>query len=467
MTTGSTDDALETGPTEPAETAPQPVIREIGIDEAVVVAVECQRSGRLDDAEALFRRILEIEPDRPDALHYSGVLAHQQGRLEEATVRLQRSLEIDPNQPDCLANLGINLHARGRVEEAIDACRRAIALDPGHANAYSNLGALLKGQGHVEEAEDAYRTAIRLNPEHVGAYINLGILVGSQGRLKDSVNCYCKVITLWPTHPQAKRLLALAHTTLGELDKAEAIYQEWLREEPDDPIARHMHAAVTGRDVPARGSDAYITAIFDGFADSFDFRLAHLGYRAPSLVAEMLRIAVAEPANQYEILDAGCGTGLCGPLVAPYARRLVGVDLSSRMLSQAAERRVYHELVQMELTTYLRGAPGAFDVVLSADTLVYFGGLEEVVSAAAAALRPGGLLIFTVEELRNAGAETNYAMAPHGRFSHAERYVEGVLAGAGLQASIAAAELRMEGGEPVHGLVIRATTAAGEGASHA
>ena len=128
--------------------------------------------------------------------------------------------------------------------------------------------------------------------------------------------------------------------------------------------------------------------------------------------------------------------------------------------------RLKTDLVQTELTAYLRGAPGAFDVVLSADTLVYFGPLDEVVSAAAAALRPGGLLIFTVEELRNADAGTDYAIAPHGRYSHTERYVHRVLAGAGLHPTIAAAELRMEAGEPVHGLLIRAARMA-EGASHA
>ncbi len=72
----------------------------------------------------------------------------------------------------------------------------------------------------------------------------------------------------------------------------------------------------------------------------------------------------------------GCGTGLCGPLIRGYARRLIGIDLSSGMLTQAKEKQLYDELWQVELTEYLRDQVEAFDVIVSADTLVYFGALE-------------------------------------------------------------------------------------------
>ena len=116
------------------------------------------------------------------------------------------------------------------------------------------------------------------------------------------------------------------------------------------------------------------------------------------------RTRTSDALESLDVLDAGCGTGLCGPLVAPYARRLVGVDLSEGMLARARARNVYDELVRRELTAYLHDCTGAFDVIVSADTLVYFGPLEEVLAAAGNALRAGGVLIFTVEELPAAGA---------------------------------------------------------------
>jgi predicted TPR repeat methyltransferase len=308
----------------------------------------------------------------------------------------------------------------------------------------------------VVEAEAAYRAAIRARPDHSDAYTNLGVLLNGQKRTHEAAVCFCKVITFRPKHPEARRQLALAHCMLGEVDEAVRVFEEWLAEEPDSPIARHLLAACSGRDVPARASDAFIEKTFDTFAGSFDAKLATLQYRAPALVAAALAGGEAAASKTLDVLDAGCGTGLCGPLIAPYARRLVGVDLSAGMLAQARARQVYDDLVKRELTTYLLESPGAFDAIVSADTLVYFGPLEAVVAASALALRPGGRLIFTVEELSGGGPGAGYAISPHGRYSHARQYVERVLLEANLQPEITAAELRLEAGEPVPGLVVSA-----------
>jgi predicted TPR repeat methyltransferase len=209
--------------------------------------------------------------------------------------------------------------------------------------------------------------------------------------------------------------------------------------------------------VPPRASDAFIETTFDSFAASFDSKLAKLSYRAPALVLEMLRRSGVVPSKSLDVLDAGCGTGLCGPLVAQYARRLVGVDLSERMLDRARERNVYDELVRGELTAYLAHCTERFDVIVSADTLVYFGPLEGVVAASEHALRPGGRLIFTVEELVSDGADGGYSIGPSGRYRHRREHLQDVLEGVGLRAEMTSAELRLEAGEPVSGLVVKAT----------
>jgi predicted TPR repeat methyltransferase len=420
-----------------------------------------QQSEQWAAAGQIYGRILEAAPDHADALHFSGVLAHQQARSDEAVALIERSLEVEPDRADWWSNLGIVLQDRLELDEAITAYEHAIALEPNHANAHNNLGVVLRAKGRVVEAEAAYRAAIRIDPDHSDAYNNLGVLLNGQKRRREAALCFSKVITLRPRHPDARRLLALAYYTLGEVDKAVGVFEEWLRDEPDDPIARHMLAACSGRDVPQRASDAFIEKTFDSFAASFDAKLAKLSYRAPALVAAMLADTGVTASRSLDVLDVGCGTGLCGPLVGPYARRLVGVDLSERMLDQARAREVYDELVRGELTAYLRDHTGAFDVIVSADTLVYFGSLEEVVAVAENALRAPGWLIFTVEEL-GGGDDTDYAISPTGRYRHARAYVERVLAGGRLRSEIVPAELRLEAGEPVPGLVVRAATG-GEG----
>jgi predicted TPR repeat methyltransferase len=431
--------------------------RALSLDEALSIAMLLQQNEQWAAAADIYRSILEVAPDFAGALHFSGVLAHQQARSEEAVALIERSLELEPDRADWHSNLGIVLQGQLKLDDATVAYRRAIALDPDHANAQNNLGVVLRAKNEMVEAEAAYRAAIRINPEHTDAYNNLGVLLNGQKRSREAAVCFSKAITLRPKDPEARRLLAIAHCTLGEVDKAVGVFEEWLKEEPDNPIARHMLAACSGRDVPPRASDAFVEETFDSFAASFDSKLAELSYRAPALVAQMLAESDVEASRSLDVLDAGCGTGLCGPLVAPYARRLVGVDLSEPMLAQARARNVYDELVKRELTAYLGDSTGAFDVIVSADTLVYFGLLEDVVEASANALRPGGRLIFTVEELIGAGSDAGYSISPSGRYGHTPQYLERVLANANLRAEIVPAELRLEAGDPVPGWVVRAT----------
>jgi predicted TPR repeat methyltransferase len=433
--------------------------REVSLDEAMAMAILFQQHGQLDDAGTVYRRILALVPDHPDALHYAGVLAHQQGRSREGAALVQRSLAIGPERADAYNNLGIILRACGDLAQAAEAYRHAIRLEPGHANAHSNLGVVLKAEGRAAEAETAYREAIRLDPDHVDAYHNLGVLLASLKRTREAVACFCKVTTLSPHHPETRRLLALAYCTLGEPERAVRIFEQWLAEEPGHPVPRHMLAACSGQGTPPRAEDAFVEHVFDEFASSFDAKLAQLSYRAPQLVVAMLADAGARHERALDVLDAGCGTGLCGPLLAPYARRLTGVDLSSRMLARAREKDVYDELLQGELTAYLQQVREAFDVIVSADTLVYFGAIDAVAAAAAAALRPAGLFIATVEEAEDGEAGEGYALKPHGRYVHTPAYVRRTFAAAGFQVDVVHAELRMESGAPVKGLVVAATKA--------
>jgi len=430
---------------------------EITVDQAVALAVDLMKQGRFSDAEQICASMLELEPDNAAALHYSGILAHQRGDRDRALALIGQSLERSPLQPDWYSNLGIVLQANGQFEGAMEAFRRAIALNPDHANAHNNLGVLHKLYGRYDEAEASYRTVIALNPNHPDVYHNLAVVLDLMGRLQEALEAHCKHITLRPKQSDAHRYLALAYSIIGEHEKAVAVCEEWVRHCPDDPRARHALAAHSGRDVPVRATNEYVETVFDNFAEGFEAKLARLEYRAPTLVGEAVAAAVPPANRSLDVLDLGCGTGLCGPLLAPFARRLVGVDLSQGMLNYAQEKQVYDELVRAELTEYLQQQPAAsVDVIVTADTLVYFGALEAVATAAAAALRPNGVLVFTVEESIEPQFASTYSLRPHGRYTHGEPYVRRVLADAGLQPHIERGELRLESGLPVAGLVVRA-----------
>lgn len=389
--------------------------------ESLETAIKAHKAGALADAEAAYRRVLRGQPDNPDALNFLGMLRCQAGDPTEAAGLLRRSVEANPANPHAWLNLGNVLLVLGKPEEARTAFTRATELAPDLAMAWFNLGVCLGRCKRPLEAASALHRALKIEPGYIPAYESL----------------------------------ALVLHRLGNYAEAAEVYREWLAREPDNPMARHMLAATSGAEAPARAADEYVRNLFDDFAESFDENLTSLQYRAPQLVAQ--RLGRESLGDALEVLDAGCGTGLCGPLLRPLARRLVGVDLSAGMVEKARSRGGYDELVVAELCAFMGSRPGAFDAVVSADTLVYFGALEEAFRAARGCLRRGGALAFTLESRDAAPGEPPYRLETHGRYSHCEGYVRQTAEEAGLrEVSIERGVLRRERGSEVMGLIVLA-----------
>ena len=429
---------------------------ELTLKQALDVGLSLLREGQLDAAEHVYDGVLANYPEQPDALHYRGVLKQRRGDGEAALQLMRRSIDAAPGYAWMWNNLGNVLVEQQRADEALAAYRQCVALDPESADAQSNLGALHRKCGRLAEAETACRRAVELKPDFALGWFNLAQVLIEQSRIREGLIANSKAIVLAPRHQTGRDQVARALIMLGEIERAAEIYRQWLADEPDNPLVLHHLAACEGSDRQRRAPDGYIERVFDGFAASFDVKLATLGYRAPQLIAAALARQAPPPARQLQVGDAGCGTGLCGPLVREWAAQLVGFDLSAGMLRLASQRGVYDELEKAELVDYLQRHAARFDVVISADTLCYFGDLEEFARAAFTALRPDGRLVFTVEAIIDAGDET-YRLQPHGRYAHARRYVDAVLGRAGFRVEGLDQEvLRREAGLAVQGWLVSA-----------
>ena len=423
-------------------------------------ALHAHQADDLETAERLYREVLDLRAAQPDALHYLGVLCHQQGRSDEGVELIRTALKITPRHPDAHNNLG-NIHKEcGRPAEAEACYRHALACAPDHHNAQGNLAVVLEVQERLDEAFEAYGALLAQAPDDARGHYLMGLFLRNHAQsmehLEQSAECFRRAFAVDPRSLRALEALGVTLYALKRHDEARQVYRDWLAREPDNPVPRHMLAACGGAEAPSRADDAYVRELFDGFADSFDEQLLkNLDYRAAQVLAAALGEVLRPADGTLDVLDAGCGTGLCAPLVRAHARNLVGVDLSGGMVEKARLRGGYDDLEVAELTSYLQAHPDAYDLVLSADTLVYFGRLEDVLAAAHAALRPDGWLGFTLEAME--GGTADLEITPSGRYRHARRYVEDVLASRGFRdVRIQGDTLRREAGHAVAGWVVLA-----------
>jgi predicted TPR repeat methyltransferase len=435
---------------------------ELSFSDAIAYAMKLLQTGRLEGAVELGQRLQELAPGHPDVLHLLGMARHRMGRAADAVELLQSAIAAEPSFAGFHNNLGNILMQQGRLEEATQAYEQAQVLTPDSPDLLSNLGALYKAMRRFDEARVLLERAIALDERHINAHNNMGLLYAELGDRPKAVAYYVRSLELMPGHAQARKLLGSTYYALGRIQDAAEVYRQWLDMEPDNPAARHLYAASTGEGVPERARDDYVEQTFDGFAASFESVLnERLLYQAPQLCGELLARLLPPPVKQFVMLDAGAGTGLCGPLMAPWARVLAGVDLSKGMLDIAQTKGVYTDLYKAELTEFFKLSPGQWDVVVSADTLCYFGDLTEVTAAAAQSLKPGGLLVYTVESLPT-DSMALHQIQPHGRYAHHADHIVAALSKAGMAlVQREAVVLRQEGGLPVNGWLVAARAGTG------
>jgi len=253
-----------------------------------------------------------------------------------------------------------------------------------------------------------------------------------------------------PRWPPALFALGEAREKLGDAKGAIASFRAALSADPADRLGAAARLALI-KGEPARALPrAYLARLFDEYAPRFDRHLVEeLGYCGPARLAAA--IDAAAPGRHFvRAVDIGCGTGLCGEPLRARVARLEGVDLSPAMLARARKRGLYDALAAADAVEHLRGFAAVFDLAVAADALIYFGDLEPIFAAAAAALVPGGLFAFTVETFAGEGFRLGATM----RFAHSPAYVEAAAAAARLRPLLVeSASIRREAGVGAPGLI--------------
>lgn len=199
----------------------------------------------------------------------------------------------------------------------------------------------------------------------------------------------------------------------------------------------------------------YVEALFDQYAPQFEEALVgRLGYRVPDLLdgmvsEEMARLGIA---RFDKALDLGCGTGLMGERLRQRVGHLEGIDISAAMIAETARKGVYDQLQKAELVAALNARRADADLVTAADVLIYCGALQPVLAALVPALKPGGLVAFSLEA--HDGDEALF-LRPSLRYAHSPAAARAALVAAGLDVlRFETAILRFDRGAPITGLLV-------------
>jgi predicted TPR repeat methyltransferase len=285
------------------------------------------------------------------------------------------------------------------------------------------------------------------------ALLKLAKRLREQGKVQTAYICGKRAMELDPGLSDGWWDLGEICQCLGRRAEARAAYSTYLQTHPDDGEIEHLLIALNDQAPPQRASDRAIQHIYRNFAASYEERmLEDLKYAGPQRMIEAVdRVIGASDGMRggLAVLDLGCGSGLTGLSVRPRAAHLTGIDLSPEMVELARARGLYDALEVGEITAWLAGGDGAFDLVVSTDVIIYFGDLTGIAAAVARRLKPGGLFAFSTE----LGAKAPFRLTDTGRYNHHPDHVRDAAAAAGLTVeSLTQAFLRMEYGEEVMGL---------------
>jgi predicted TPR repeat methyltransferase/Flp pilus assembly protein TadD len=408
--------------------------------------------GQIALARTEYDAAVETAPDRADLRKQRSSFCHRLGDYECAARDAAEAVILDPADPAAKALLGSALLSLGRMPEARACLAEASAAEPANPAVREALAIATEADGDP----DAAFAILRVGLSPAGGALNLrnaailfcirhqdfaaGIALAEDGRVAGTVDA-CLF-----------GLKGHAQTSLGMHEAAAESYAEALKLGPDDPYVRHRVASSGLLPSAKRAPPDYLRTVFDGYASRFDEHLIGLGYQIPGAMRRVVLAYLDAQGACGSVLDLGCGTGLVGVAIADLPiGPMTGVDVSSRMLAEAASKGLYAALHEADVLDFLAEDTGAWNLILAGDMLCYFGTLEPLLHAIQPRLAPEGWFVFSVEASDGEG----WSLQRQGRYAHARTYLEDSLRGAGLTIrSIHNQVIRFEAGAPVPGYLV-------------
>ena len=418
------------------------------------------REGRFGEAQQELDAAVAAAPEDADLRKLRAEVRREHNDCAGAAEDAAEAVVLAPGDPVAKALLGVLMLDLRRAGDAVACLREAVAAEPANPAFREALAAAYEASGDPDAALATLADGIVVAPAHVGLR-NAAVLHCVRRRdFGNAVSLAEDARVAGVVDACLFGLKGHALSSLGRHEEAAEAYSEALKLGPNDPYVRHLVAASGVIPSSQFAPVEYVRTVFDGYADRFERHLISLGYRTPGLIHNALvqHPAIRSGDRVGPVLDLGCGTGLVAVALSDLPiGPLLGVDLSSRMLAQAAAKHLYAELHEADLMQFLAESAECWPLILAADVLCYFGDLCQVLASVHERLAPQGWFVFSVEELiRDAdGAQDNrdWALQRQGRYAHAMEYLMKTARDTGFTIRHRAREsVRYEADAPVAGI---------------
>lgn len=408
--------------------------------------------GLYDKAKNLLEKTVEQFPEHLPALNNLANIYFAMENYDSAIVCYEKAISKKPDYIDAYYNLGLASIKTNVLENARKTFQKILSLHPDHFAARFQLACVDMRDEKLDDAIKAFLIIENTHAYHFETQTNLATCYLKKGEIKEAKKHYIKALELKKDDPQIIFNLGVISMQDGNVDAAIQYYQQFLQLHPDDFATHnniavaflaknHIHYALTHfkeaqRLAPQNKSIAYIVeslsqnkslhaaprdyiqSLFDSYADHYEPHLLHaLEYQIPTIFTKALSAFLS---NDLNVLDLGCGTGLCGTPVKSHAKKLIGVDLSEKMLNIAREKNIYDELILDDARYFLQNTSEVFDLIIAGDVFVYCGDLKELFHLVSQKLSPNGLFIFNTE----ISTQDDFTMNQSGRFSHHKNYLQ-------------------------------------------
>lgn len=445
--------------------------------------------GHADEALDVLGEILERDPDNVSAYLSAAELLESLG---EGDAYIEVLKDVFPRFKDderVLCLVAGNASNMGNKAQAGYLFKRALKINRPYTLQSVYFYEYLISVGHEKRAARYAEEALDLVPDNPDVLEAYGVASGLCGEFEKSDGAFKKLESLYGELPDRIKIL-WADTLSGKKDYerafnlAESVSEDyafrdslflfqrkvlyylkfnggdvsaltdvWMKNHPDNPVVAHTCAALNGNTDAPTPPVEFVREFFDLFAGEFDDTLAQLDYKGVVRADKLLKRADVPENRSWNVLDAGCGTGLIGAVLKKYSApkgRLTGIDASGRMLDAAREKILYDSLEQADIFEYLPKHPKEFNMICCMDVTPYIADLQPLFNSFSSALAEDGVALLSVLKARVSDNVSEYILQTSGQYAHSLPYVEKALEFADLEIMEKDEDvLRYEMGEPV------------------